>query len=115
MHTIEALFANGARLGSRTAWRYGSRTWSWAEAAALQPADVATLIYTSGTTGPPKAVMLSQRNLSYAAEVGIRIGRITEDDVLVSYLPLSHIAEQMISIHGPITHGGTVWFCDELE
>jgi long-subunit acyl-CoA synthetase (AMP-forming) len=82
---------------------------------ALKPDDLATLIYTSGTTGPPKAVMLTHRNLLYAAETAVRVAKTTPDDVMVSYLPLSHVAEQVISIHAPTIAGGAVWFCDELE
>jgi long-chain acyl-CoA synthetase len=83
--------------------------------AALKPDDLATLIYTSGTTGPPKAVMLTNDNLAFAAEAACRVARITAEDVLVSYLPLSHVAEQVISLHTPPMVGGAVWFCDELE
>ncbi|HTO98199.1 MAG TPA: AMP-dependent synthetase/ligase [Myxococcales bacterium] len=82
---------------------------------AIRPGDLATLIYTSGTTGPPKAAMLTQANLSYAAETAVKVAGSTPDDVLVSYLPLSHIAEQIISIHSGTGVGGSVWFCDELE
>jgi long-chain acyl-CoA synthetase len=81
----------------------------------LGPQSLATLIYTSGTTGAPKAAMLSQGNLAFAAQKAQEIAQVGPDDVVVSYLPLSHVAEQMISIHGPITNGATVWFCDELE
>jgi long-subunit acyl-CoA synthetase (AMP-forming) len=83
--------------------------------AKLEPHGLATLIYTSGTTGPPKAVMLSHRNLLFASEAAQRIGQVTPEDRLVSYLPLSHVAEQMISLHGPAHSGAEVWFCDKLE
>ncbi|HZX95648.1 MAG TPA: AMP-dependent synthetase/ligase [Myxococcales bacterium] len=82
---------------------------------ALKPDGLATLIYTSGTTGPPKAVMLTQANLVNAAQTAVRVGQTTDKDVLVSYLPLSHIAEQVIAVHGPTVVGGAVWFCDQLE
>ena len=82
---------------------------------ALKPDGLATLIYTSGTTGPPKAVMLSHRSLCFGAQSGQRIANITERDVIISYLPLSHVAEQMISVHGPMVSGATVWFCEDLE
>jgi long-chain acyl-CoA synthetase len=82
---------------------------------ALKPDGIATLIYTSGTTGPPKAVMLAHKSVLFGALTGQRIAKVTADDVIVSYLPLSHIAEQMISIHGPAISGAAVWFCDELE
>ena len=83
--------------------------------AAVKPGDLATLIYTSGTTGPPKGVMLTHANLSFAAETAVRVAGTTPEDVLVSYLPLSHVAEQIISVHAPVVGGGVVWFCDELE
>ncbi len=83
--------------------------------AAVKAHDLATLIYTSGTTGPPKAVMLTHANLFFAAETAVRVAGTTAEDVLVSYLPLSHVAEQIISIHSPTVVGGTIWFCEELE
>lgn len=83
--------------------------------AALRPRDLATLIYTSGTTGPPKAVMLTHANLTFAAETAVRVAASTPDDVLISYLPLSHVAEQILSIHSGTMVGGTLWFCDQLE
>src|SRR5438034_2522573 len=33
----------------------------------VMPEDLATLVYTSGTTGPPKAVMITQRNVIWTA------------------------------------------------
>ncbi len=82
---------------------------------ALEPAGVASLIYTSGTTGPPKAVMLSHRNIAFAAELAQKIPQGTSADSSLSYLPLSHIAEQMFTIHGAITMGGAVYFAESLE
>lgn len=78
--------------------------------------DLATLIYTSGTTGPPKGVMLSASNLAKTAEIAINmVSGVRPDDCLVSYLPLSHIAEQLLSIHVPISAGISVWFCDSMD
>lgn len=81
---------------------------------ALKPDDLATLIYTSGTTGPPKAVMLSQDNLAWTASQAITMLDVGPDDVTVSYLPLSHIAEQMFTIHIPICCGEQVYFAESL-
>ena len=83
--------------------------------AALQDDGLATLIYTSGTTGPPKGVMLSHRNLAWTAQLLLDIGGQRTDNVSVSYLPLSHIAEQMCTIHVPATSGSTVYFTEALE
>jgi long-subunit acyl-CoA synthetase (AMP-forming) len=83
--------------------------------AAQSPDDVCTLIYTSGTTGPPKGVMLSHRNLIWtAAQVseGFDVGA---EHTVISYLPLSHSAEQMVSLYIPLTTGLTTWFAESLE
>ena len=82
---------------------------------AIEQSDLATLIYTSGTTGPPKGVMLSHRNLAWTSQMLQDIGGRRTDDISVSYLPLSHIAEQMCTIHMPASSGGTVYFAESLE
>jgi long-chain acyl-CoA synthetase len=82
----------------------------------IEQADLATLIYTSGTTGPPKGVMLSHRNLAWTSRTLIDIaGSSPDGEVSLSYLPLSHIAEQMATIHMPATLGSTVYFAESLE
>jgi long-chain acyl-CoA synthetase len=86
-----------------------------ARIAALAPTDVATLIYTSGTTGKPKGVMLSHANLAWAAHVLVTLGRGTARDTVLSYLPLSHIAEQLATIHLPTTTGSPVYYCEAID
>jgi long-chain acyl-CoA synthetase len=81
----------------------------------LEPTGLATLIYTSGTTGPPKGVMLSHRNLAWTARAALDLTGAGPDDVLLSYLPLSHIAEQMLTIHGGCTTGACVYFAESIE
>jgi long-chain acyl-CoA synthetase len=83
--------------------------------AMLQVKDLATLIYTSGTTGPPKAVMLSHENLAWTAKTAIEMVKIGPGDCSLSYLPLSHIAEQMFSIHAPISCGSSISFAESME
>ena len=61
--------------------------------------DVATLIYTSGTTGQPKGVMLTHENISsnvFAAYTGIR-GMGHQDEVALTFLPMTHIYARMLS------------------
>lgn len=81
----------------------------------LAEGDLATLIYTSGTTGPPKGVMLSHDNLAWTSRLLLDVGGRDGADVSLSYLPLSHIAEQMATIHMPATTGSTVYFAESLE
>jgi long-chain acyl-CoA synthetase len=82
---------------------------------AIEQADLATMIYTSGTTGPPKGVMLSHANLAWTSQTLLDMGGRRVDDVSLSYLPLSHIAEQMCTIHMPATSGATVYFAEALD
>ncbi len=86
-----------------------------ARTAAQSPDDVATLIYTSGTTGEPKAVMLTHDNATWTADVGISSLGLRAGDNILSYLPLSHIAEQLVSLFGPVAFGGTTWFAESME
>nr|WP_315290110.1 long-chain fatty acid--CoA ligase [Serratia proteamaculans] len=66
--------------------------------------DLFTLIYTSGTTGEPKGVMLDYRNL--AAQLYLHDERltVTEEDVSLSFLPMSHVFERAWSFF--IMHSG---------
>ena len=56
---------------------------------AVEPDDLAALIYTSGSTGRPKGIMISHRNLVAGARIVSSYLRITSEDRLLSYLPLS--------------------------
>jgi len=77
--------------------------------------DPCTLIYTSGTTGNPKGVMLSHRNVTWTAEAALGMLSLTPDEEGVSYLPLSHVAEQMLTIHVPMFNGHRVTIAESME
>jgi long-subunit acyl-CoA synthetase (AMP-forming) len=77
------------------------------------PEDAATLLYTSGTTGPPKGVLLTHHNLLYECAALNRMHGLPAGGSSVSYLPLAHIAERVLSIYGPLTLRSHVWFCPD--
>ena len=88
--------------------------------AEAEPGDVATLIYTSGTTGPPKGAMLTAGNIEFAVHVLVREGGIYSppagpDDVVLSYLPLCHVAERAATTWTNAEAGVTVHFAESIE
>jgi long-chain acyl-CoA synthetase len=87
----------------------------YARVDALQPGDVAQMIYTSGTTGHPKGVMLSHHNLCWTTVYLSSCHQLGHGDMLLSYLPLSHIAEQVCTIYGPLINGLQVSFAESFE
>lgn len=63
---------------------------------AVQPADLATIIYTSGTTGDAKGVMLTHGNIASNLSMTTELFRFGPDDLMVSFLPLSHVTARHI-------------------
>jgi long-chain acyl-CoA synthetase len=70
--------------------------------------DLATIVYTSGTTGLPKGVMLSHWNLLSNAEASLQEANLTESDVVLSFLPLSHMLERTLGYYCAIMVGMTI-------
>ncbi|KAG9480463.1 hypothetical protein GDO78_012103 [Eleutherodactylus coqui] len=79
-----------------------------------KPNQCCTLIYTSGTTGQPKGVMLSHDNITWTATSAGKTVTLREatdqQEIVVSYLPLSHVAAQMIDIWLTMKYGGATYF-----
>ena len=78
--------------------------------------DLVTIIYTSGTTGVPKGVMLSHGNVLFDATASIKKNNaLTERDVALSFLPLSHVFERTIGYYTIIMLGALMAFADSIE
>ncbi len=80
-----------------------------------KPEDLVVLIYTSGTTGPPKGAMVSNLNCMYQIETFDKILEINEKDEQLSFLPLCHILERLVSILIPLKSCGTVNFVEQPD
>jgi long-chain acyl-CoA synthetase len=81
----------------------------------VKPADLLTLIYTSGTTGDPKGVMLTHDNLCSNIKSSAEVIRIGPDDVLLSFLPLSHSFERMAGYYTALACGATIAYAESVE
>ncbi|CAM9925915.1 unnamed protein product [Pylaiella littoralis] len=78
---------------------------------AQKPGQCCSLIYTSGTTGQPKAVMISHDNVTWTAQVvACQMFKWTHTERCISYLPLSHVAGQLLDLHAPMASGCLIHF-----
>ena len=81
----------------------------------VKPDDLLTLIYTSGTTGNPKGVMLTHRNLVSNVVSSAEVIEFGPDDVLLSFLPLSHTFERMAGYYTGFSCGATIAYAESVE
>jgi long-chain acyl-CoA synthetase len=78
--------------------------------------DLLTLIYTSGTTGVPKGAMLTHHNILFDAfYTSKKAAVLSERDVHLSFLPLSHVLERTIGYYMTIMNGSLMAFADSIE
>jgi long-chain acyl-CoA synthetase len=84
--------------------------------AATRPDTPATIIFTSGTTGPAKAAVITQSNVCAVASALVARTGLTEfaGMSLISYLPMAHIAERLVSLYLPMLYGLSVHPLDDL-
>lgn len=80
----------------------------------VRPDQLATIIYTSGTTGEPKGVMLSHANLVSNAIAGHTMVPVNEEDVALSFLPLSHSFERTVS-YVYLMSGVTIIYAESMD
>ncbi|MEX1134594.1 MAG: AMP-binding protein, partial [Acidimicrobiia bacterium] len=90
--------------------------------AQAHPDDVITLVYTSGTTGPPKGAMLTNANFAFNVEALIGAERrvpggkkVGPDDLILTYLPLCHVAERIFSTWTSVSQGPSLNFAESID
>ncbi len=77
--------------------------------------DIGLMIYTSGSTGKPKGAMISYRNIrGVVPGIVERLG-LSADTTHLSYLPLCHVAEQMLTTFVPVYLGSQVNFGESIR
>ncbi|MBA54694.1 MAG: AMP-binding acetyl-CoA synthetase [Pseudomonadales bacterium] len=77
--------------------------------------ELATIIYTSGTTGMPKGVMHTFNSIASGASQAANIYEASSDDRVLSYLPLSHVAERMVVEMMQLYQGMHIFFAESLD
>lgn len=77
--------------------------------------DTAIIVYTSGTTGRPKGAMISHGSILFTCETMVVAMAANEKDELLSYLPLAHVYENMLSLFVAVWTGCRVNFVESME
>src|SRR6185369_7317440 len=80
-----------------------------------KPEDLAVLIYTSGTTGVPKAVPLTHGNIYAETDKVQEVMHLSDEEVVLSLLPLFHTYSQIVNLWMATTVGARVIYLRELS
>ncbi|MEN3366537.1 MAG: long-chain acyl-CoA synthetase [Burkholderiales bacterium] len=80
-----------------------------------QPDDIGLMIYTSGSTGKPKGAMISYANIGGVTPGIIDRLQLDASATHLSYLPLCHVAEQMLTTFVPLYLGSQVNFGESIR
>ncbi len=81
----------------------------------LDPDEPFSIIYTSGTTGKPKGVILSHRNFLSNVEAVNEVIPVKENDVFLSFLPLSHVLERLAGYYVPLFFGAKIVYSEGMR
>lgn len=85
------------------------------DAMSIHKDDLLTLIYTSGTTGEPKGVMLTHGNLSSNITSSLQVITANENDIFLSFLPLSHSFERMAGHFLATSVGASIYYAENIN
>jgi long-chain acyl-CoA synthetase len=73
---------------------------------------IATIVHTSGTTATPKGVVLTHGNILHNFEAGIQAVDFNENDMFLSFLPLSHMTERAAGQIVPLGRGCSIAYAE---
>ena len=82
---------------------------------AAKPEDTATLVYTSGTTGRHKGVILSHDNILSSITAAAQVFDIGQQDVCLSFLPLSHVFERVDGYYLMLHQGAVIAYAESID
>lgn len=107
--SFEAVLRSGAENASNVRPEFESRIQS------AKKDDLASIIYTSGTTGEPKGVCLTHDNFLSNCRSCLELLPLGEDDLSLSFLPLSHVFERMASYYFTVFIGGMIAYAENIN
>ncbi|CAN5465533.1 AMP-dependent synthetase/ligase [soil metagenome] len=81
---------------------------------ATKPEDLATIIYTSGTTGVPKGAMIPHCAPVHMCGAVARALPLNEEEIFLSFLPMSHVYERCAGQFLPIALGACIAYAKSL-
>ena len=80
----------------------------------VKPQDLCSIIYTSGTTGQPKGALLTHDNFISNVQAVAERFDAHEEDVFLSFLPLSHVFERLVGHYFPLYVGATIAYAESV-
>ena len=110
-----ALAAAGGRIATLDRWLETGAAGTAMHDVEVLPDDLAAIVYTSGTTGRPKGVMLSHANIVANVKAIHRRIAASQDDLFLSFLPLSHTFERTAGYYYPIAAGACVAYARSVQ
>ncbi|MDP2942827.1 MAG: long-chain fatty acid--CoA ligase [Candidatus Omnitrophota bacterium] len=107
--SLESVLRSGAENASNVRLEFESRVQSTTKG------SLASIIYTSGTTGEPKGVCLTHDNFLSNCRSCLELLPLGEEDIALSFLPLSHVFERMASYYFTVFIGGTIAYAENID
>jgi long-chain acyl-CoA synthetase len=104
LHAIESVIEDGRKALAEDP---SARQWLEDAVEAVKGSDPSIILYTSGTTGASKGVVLSHERSIAAAADTVAFDRLTENDVVLAYLPLAWVGDHYLNY----VHGLVAGFC----